>query len=266
MQLYDFIDYRLYLKQVFSGSGRGRGKRGLLAEYLNCQPSFLTQVLMERAHLSLEHALSTCDYLKFDESESQYFMLLVQKAKAGTKKLEEYFEKKLKTIREKRDSIDARIRIQTNLSVEEQMTYYSVWYYSAIHILCSLPSIKTTEDISEYLGLDLLTVKEALHFLKEKGFISQADGGLAIGSRRIHLKKGNPMLPRHHANWRMKAMMALDHEKKDELHYTAVLGISKKDYSLFREKMMNLLSDFEPVITKSPEEIQVVMLLDLFQT
>ncbi len=74
------------------------------------------------------------------------------------------------------------------------------------------------------------------------------------------------MLPRHHANWRMKAMMALDHEKKDELHYTAVLGISKKDYSLFREKMMNLLSDFEPVITKSPEEIQVVMLLDLFQT
>jgi uncharacterized protein (TIGR02147 family) len=266
MQVYDFTDYRLYLKQAYSGSGRGRGKRGLLANYLNCQPSFLTQVFMERAHLSLEHALSTCDYLRFDESESQYFMLLVQKAKAGTKKLEDFFEKELKKIREKRDSIDARIRIQTHLSAEEQMTYYSVWYYSAIHILCSLPNIKTSEDISEYLGLDLLTVKEAMHFLKDKGFVTQSDGDVGIGSRRIHLKKGNSMLPRHHANWRMKAITALDHEKKDELHYTAVLGISKKDYSLFRERMMSLLGELEPVITKSPEEIQVVMLLDLFQT
>lgn len=266
MQIFNFTDYRLYLKEVFSGSGSGRGKRGLLAKQLNCQPSFLTQVFMERAHLSLEHALSTCDYMKFDENETQYFMLMVQQAKAGTKNLEDFFEKELKKIREKRDSIDARIRIQTNLSVEEQMTYYSVWYYCAIHILSSLPSIKTVEDISEYLKLDLLTVKEAMHFLKEKGFVTESDGKLQIGSRRIHLKKGNSMLPRHHANWRMKAIAALDSDKKDELHYTAVLGIAKKDYNLFREKMMNLVAEFEPIITKSPEEVQVVMLLDLFQT
>lgn len=266
MQVFEFNDYRLYLKNAFSGSGAGRGKRGPLAASLNCQPSFLTQVFMERAHLSLEHAISVCDYLKFDESESQYFMLLVQKAKAGSKKLENYFEQKLKKIIQKRNSIDTRIRIQTVLSVEDQMIYYSVWYYSAIHILCSLPNIKTAEDISEYLKLDLILIKEAMRFLEEKGFIKQDKGNYEIGSRRIHLKKGSSMLPRHHANWRMKAIASLDNEKKDELHYTAVLGIAKKDHILFREKMLQLLEEFEPIIEKSPEEVQVVMLIDLFQT
>lgn len=266
MQIFDFNDYRAYLKEHFSGTGAGRGKRLLLAQHLNCQPSFLTQVLGEKAHLSLEHAISVCEYLKLNESESQYFMLLVQKGKAGSKKLSDYFDEKISKIKEKRKSIDRRIGVKTTLSSEDQMTYYSVWYYSAIHILCALPHIKTTEDIANHLKLDLVVVKEALKFLEAKGFVVVEKGQYKIGSSRIHLKKGSAMLPRHHANWRMRAITELDIDKKEDLHYTAVLGISKSDYALFREKMLQLLQEFEPVITQSQDEVQVVMLMDLFQT
>lgn len=265
MQVFDFNDYRVFLKTSFSGTGSGRGKRGKLADFLFCQPSFLTQVLMRKAHLSLEHALKVCDYLHFTDVETQYFMLLVQKDKAGSEKLEIFFHDKILKMLEKRKSVSKRLKIETVLSADEQMIYYSVWYYSAIHIVCALPSIKTAEDIAEHLQLDIMIVKLALSFLEEKGFIKLLNGSYEIGSRRIHLKKGSAMLPRHHANWRMKAISRLDVEKRDDLHYTAVLGISKSDYKLLHEKILQLLEEFEPIVRDTKDEVETIMLLDLFK-
>ena len=264
MQVYDFIDYRKFLQILFSGTGEGRGKRSLLATYLNCQASFLTQVFTEKAHLSLEHAFKVCEYLNLDEHETNYFMLLVQKEKAGNKKLQTFFYQKIKKIKKSRDQIDHRINIKTDLSFEDQMIYYSVWYYAAIHIATSIPEINTAEKISKYLDLNLLTTKNALNFLEEKGFVEFKNGLYKVGARRIHLKKGMPMLPRHHSNWRMKAIASIDQEKENELHYTAILGISKEDALLLKEKLLKLLEEFEPVIAKSKEETSVVLLLDLF--
>jgi uncharacterized protein (TIGR02147 family) len=264
MQLYDYTDYRLYLKTIFSGAGAGRGRRTHLAQYLNCQPSFLSQVFTDRAHLSLEHSLKTCDFLNFDEKESDYFMLLVSKAKSGSKGLEQYYSKKISKIKNEREEISKRIKVETNLDIADQMTYYSVWYYSAIHICVSIPGYDTVEKISDYLGLNYLVVKNALNFLFEKGFVKYSDDKYVIDSKRIHLKDGTPMLPRHHANWRIKAMEAIDQNRADELHYTAILGISKADKLLFKQRLLDLVEEFEPIIVKSKEEVETVLLLDLF--
>ncbi len=265
MQVFDFNDYRNYLGTVFSGSGEGRGKRLKLAEYLNCQASFLTQVFSGKAHLSLEHAIKTSQYLNFNAIENDYFMLLVQKEKSGNKDLEKYFGEKIQHIRNEREQINARIKVQTDLTLEDQMKYYSVWYYCAIHILTSIPGCNLPDVISQKLKLDILIVKDSLEFLVEKGFVKIINSKYVIGSRRIHLKKGSPMLPRHHSNWRMKAIESVDRETADDLHYTAVLGIAKDDMKIFREKLLKLLEEFEPIVTRSAEDSQVVLLLDLFE-
>lgn len=265
MQLFEFKNYRLFLKQQFSPTGTGRGQRGILAEFLNCQASFLTQVMTEKSHLSLEHAIRTCEFLKFDEIESDYFMLLVQKSKSGSQKLEEHFEKKLNLIKEKRRQINTRIGVKTELSVEDQMIYYSVWYYSAIHILTSIPMFSNAESIAKVLNLDLLTIKKALQFLQEKGFVKIHNGKYSIGSRRIHLPQTSAMLPRHHSNWRTQTMVAIDNPKENDLHYTAVLSLSEKDVLVLREKILKLLEEFEPVITESKEETIAILLFDLFK-
>lgn len=265
MQIFEFTDYRQFLNIIFSGSGPGRGKRLKLAEYLNCQPSFLTQIFSEKAHLSLEHAIKTTTFLNFNNLEKEYFMLLVQKAKSGTLDLENYFDIKIKTIHLTRNQINSRIQVQTNLSIEDQMKYYSVWYYSAIHILSSIPGFQNSNAIAQKLKCDELIVKDALDFLVEKGFLKKMNHQFEIGSTRIHLKKGSTMLPRHHANWRMKAIESVDSEKESDLHYTAVLGIAKSDMSVFREKLLKMLEEFEGIITHSKEESEVVLLFDLFE-
>lgn len=191
-------------------------------------------------------------------------MLLVQKGKAGSVALERFFDEEISQIKKNREEIKERIKIKTELSAEDQMIYYSVWYYSAIHVMCALPGLNTLDAISQRLKLDIAVVKNALQFLEERGFVMKNGASYQIGSTRIHLPKGSAMLPRHHSNWRMKASESVDQEKANDLHYSAVLGISKRDAKIFKEKLLKLLEEFEPLVRDSKEEIPVVLLLDLF--
>jgi predicted transcriptional regulator len=193
-------------------------------------------------------------------------MLLVQKDKAGEYALSQYFQGKLLKIRQQRSKINQRIKVHTTLSVEDQMTYYSTWYYAAIHILVSVPGYQTVDAIASRLKLNARTVTSALSFLVVRGFVLEDQNTFSIGKTRMHLDKTNRMLPRHHSNWRMRALDSVDNDKVDDLHYTSVLGISKKDMKRFKEELLNLLEKFEPVIQESIQDTQVIFLLDLFET
>ena len=48
--LYQFHDYRTYLRQEFSAQGVNRGRRAKLAGFLSCQTSYISQVLTDRTH------------------------------------------------------------------------------------------------------------------------------------------------------------------------------------------------------------------------
>ena len=263
--VYSFKDYRSYLRQEFSGKGEGRGRRGQLAQKIGCQTSFLSQVLTDRAHLSLEHAIKTSAFLSHDRGEKTFFMLLVQFGKAGSKDLEDFFENEIVKIRKSRESIKERINVKTELSSEDQMKYYSSWYYSAVHILSALPEFNSIENMVRKLKLDIGTVKNAAEFLEARGFISKKGQRFSIGSTRIHLPNGAAMLPRHHSNWRIKAIEAADNVQDGDLHYSAILGISKRDQRKFKERLLQIIQEFEPVISSSKEEIPLVFLVDLFE-
>jgi uncharacterized protein (TIGR02147 family) len=264
IDLYQFRDYRKYLRLEFAGTGPLRGRRTQLAKHLRCQTSFLSQVFTDRAHLSLEHAVPTSEFLNHTPSETKFFMALVQKARAGSKSLEHYFDEEIALLLSHHDQIQSRIPTERELGPEAQMTYYSTWYFSAIHVLCALPKWQTAQEIAVHLKLEIQLVKEVLLFLEKNGFVVKKAGSYQIGATRLHLPKGSPMLPRHHSNWRMKAIDSVDQEKPQDLHYSAVLGISKKDQAIFREKILSLIEEFEPIVRSSKEEIPVILLFDLF--
>lgn len=265
MDLYKFDNYREYLKEKFSGKGKSRGTRSPLVEFLGCQLSFFNQVLTFRSHLSLEHAYKTSEYLGFDTDEQEYFLTLVQKDKSGSVSLENYFKNKIITIKKERELISKRVKVTTSLTIKDQMKYYSKWYFSAIHILSALPSFNYPEEISAHLKIDLMVTKKALSFLIKSGFVISTEKGLNIGATRIHLNLDSDMLPRHHSNWRIKAIEAVDNQGKNSLHYSSILGISQKDIIIIKEKILILIQEIEPIIQDSAEESPVVFLCDFFE-
>ncbi|MGZ3686720.1 MAG: TIGR02147 family protein [Bdellovibrionota bacterium] len=263
LSIFDYQHYQAYLSALFS-QPNSRGRRSELAAFLRCQSSFVSQVFTKRAHFSLEHSVRISDFLKHSPEERRYFMLLVQKDKAGSKELEVFYQEQVDEARAARQIVRDRIQVKAELETEDQMTYYSTWWYAAIHVLVAMPGTQTPQQIAEHLKLPMDLIKKALRFLTDRGLIAEKAGRYSIGKARIHLGQGSPLLPRHHANWRMRAIQEVDMALKGSLHYSGVIGVSRSDAERIKSRLLDILQETESVIQKSKEEKAYVMLIDFF--
>lgn len=264
MTLFDFDHYQDYLKATFNRKSEGWGKRSALAQFLNCQTSFISQVLAKRVHMSLEHAIKVSEFLGHNLEEQRFFMLLVQRDRSGSNLLEQFYTDQIEKIKEKRQLIKEQIKVNKEISASDQAIYYSSWWYSAIHILAALPSFNDVKSISRYLNLPEKIVKNVVDFLIGCSLIQEKEGNLEIGMGRIHLGSKSPLVSRHHLNWRQKANQVIEQMDKKNLHYSAIVGISKQDAIKIKSLILELLEKSEKIISESGEEAPYALLMDFF--
>jgi plasmid maintenance system antidote protein VapI len=68
-----------------------RGVRSKLAQSLQCQTSHISQVLSGRSEFTLEQAEQVSTYIGHSKEETEYFLLLVQVARSGTRALQKIY-------------------------------------------------------------------------------------------------------------------------------------------------------------------------------
>jgi len=101
--LFEYDDYKAYLKHFLAGNkDQGYGSRTKLAKQLNCNVAYVSQVLNKYANFSLEQGERINRFFGHGKQESQFFLLLIQKAKAGTRDLVERIDEQISEIRERR--------------------------------------------------------------------------------------------------------------------------------------------------------------------
>lgn len=266
LELSDFSDYRLYLKAAFDSKTMPRGSKSRLAESLGCQSSFLSQVVTERAHLTLEHAIKVTEYLNLSKDESDYFMISVQKSKAGSVQLQDYFQVQLEAILQHRELVSEKIKVKDRLSKHDQAQYYSAWWYAAIHISSSLPTINKESDFCDLLDLEIAKVTETLSFLMKLGLVNQVKGKYQIGRNRVHLGQNSSLISTHHKNWRYKTAANLDNMKQSDLHFSGVIALSAKDANKIKKLALKLIKESEQILADSPEEVLRIFNIDFFET
>ncbi len=162
-----FKNYKYYLKKILTTTGAVRGSRLKLSRFLNCQSGFVSQVLNGSAHFSLEHSIKISEFLSHTSTERKFFMLLVQKAKADSKDLKNFYSTEISAILDNRAQITDRLELKQNLKEEQSNIYYSQWYYSAIHVLVSISDYESIEKICERLLIKKSILLKALKFLEE---------------------------------------------------------------------------------------------------
>jgi uncharacterized protein (TIGR02147 family) len=263
--IYDCKNYQDYLGYALPTTGEERGIRSRLALYLDCRVSHLTQVIQKQNHLSYEMAYKIAEFLKLSEDETHFFLLLVSKSRSGNVKLEKYYHKQIDEILKTRSKIKERLQISDELTKDQVMHYYSSWYFSAIHILCSLPDVNTIHDLQKRLRLDYEQLNEAVEFLIDAGILQNTKEGLNTTNRRIHLDAKSKMISKHHTNWRVKAIDELSLPKEESLHFSSVYSFSKEDFIKIREIILKTLSASESLIKDSPEEMVATLCVDFFQ-
>jgi uncharacterized protein (TIGR02147 family) len=213
----------------------------------------------------MEQAADASAFFNLDTDEEDYFFLLVQLGKAGTKKLKDIYLKKIKMIREKRTIFSNRIGEKLDLDEKTQAQYYSRWYYAAIHMLVTIPEYRTKKDISNYLGLRMDVINEVITFLMTSGLIEQTSKGFITGKSRVFLKGDSPLVVLHHQNWRMRAIDSFSNLSKENVHFSSVYTLSKEDYIKIKEKILNDIQEIRKIVKPSKEEELCVLNIDFFQ-
>jgi len=262
--IFFYKNYKLYLIAQFP-TGQRTGRRLGLARALNCQTSLVSKVLNSSSHFTLEQARQICDFLNLTTEETHYLLLLVQEAKAGTQSLKEYFREQISIVQKRRLSFKHRLNERSKeISKKAHLKYYDSWIYSAIHITISIPRLQTIQEIADYLGASPVIVAEVLLFLEEQGLAIRKGDRFVIGPNHVHLSKDSPMISRHHTNWRLKALQAINHFEKDDLHYSGVISLSERDVRKIKEQFIQAIKTNLDLCSGSKEEVIYCMSADFF--
>lgn len=256
--VFEFRSYKGFLTLITGGKQTRRGMKAKLAQAAGCQPTYISQVLHGQAHLSLEQAERLARHLKFTPEETQYFMLLVHRDRAGTEDLKKFYLNQMQQILERRLNVVNRLGEKNSLSEEQRGIFYSSWHYLAVLIGLTIPKLRTREALASYFQISLKRIDTILEFLYQTGLAKKEGNKIQVNTTEIRLGKDSPHIFRHHTHWRQQAIESFEREGISDLHYSAVVSLSKEDVLRLKDRMLeNIKSDVEMIKISQEEEIYV---------
>src|SRR5262249_29509854 len=151
-------------------------------------------------------AIDLAGFLELPSLETDFFMALVERSRAGNARLRAFAERKIENLRQKSKTMIGRIPPKAVVNEKVKATFYSEWYYSAVRLVCALPGLQTVPEIAAHLGLPLNRTKQVMDFLVHSGLCVQEKNGYKMGPSSTHIGSDDPLVFRHHQNWRQAAM------------------------------------------------------------
>jgi len=266
ISIFEFYDYKVYINTRLQFlPGKGYGFKAQIARAAGCNSAYVTQVLNKNAHFSLEQAEALNSLLSHDRDEAEYFLSIVQYARANSKALRDRFKIQIERIKQARLSYKVRLDIRHELSEPDQVRYYSSWYFAAIHMATTIPELQSELKIAEALGLSKERVTEVLEFLISAGLVKRESNRLRPGISRIFLGRDAMMTNRHHVNWRAKAIETLDHGNSESFHLSTVLSLASEDLVAFKEQLNKGVEKARTLARASKEEELHCLNVDFFR-
>lgn len=250
-----FSNYRSFIREYLARRApRGRGEIVKLASFMSVHPTFVSQVLAGTKEFNMEQSFAVANFLELTIIERKYFLLLVQKDRAGSKELKDYFKAELEEIKSSLLMVSKRLKEHRSLSDEDRAIFYSSWLYAGVRLYCSVGHGKNLEEICAYFRIGRKKTLGILEFLSSKELIIEERGRFKLGTQHTHLPSDSPFIIRHHMNWRTKALQGHENISPEELAFTAPMSISKKDFEKIREKILICIKESIEVAKSSEAE------------
>jgi len=255
---------RIYESKSFSGflnkylktlPNKGRGTLRSISIATGIHSTTLSQAVKGGRPFSLEQVVNICQYLGLSELETKYALLLSQEERAGTEVLRKIFATELKVLKQQASELVHNVKRDKVLPEEEKALFYSNWFYSAIAVLSSIPSLSSANALSSRLGLSKQKTNQVIGFLVNAGLCTDKGGKIEPGTYSTHLEAGSPFISRHHSNWRIKAIEKhpnLDNET--EMAYSSPMSLSKQDADKIRSMIVDFVKKVNQIREPSASE------------
>ena len=266
MNLFEYTDYKKYVnKWVLSKPKAGRGLYRQISMACSMSTVLVSQVFKGERELTLDQAHLLTDFMALTEDEARYFMLLVQKIRAGSVNYKNFLSTQIKELQENNKKLSQRIKKQVELDDRARSIFYSDWIYSAIRLLSSIDGYQDIDSIAKKLGLQRERTKLAVDFLIQTGLCKLEDGEIRMGVQRTFLEADSPLIKARQISWRVKGFESMDQKQKNSLYFTAPVSIAKKDVPQVRKILVDTIEKISYVVEESPEEDLACLNIDWFQ-
>jgi uncharacterized protein (TIGR02147 family) len=138
MNIFDFDNYKDYFEEWLRLQPQeGHGQLRKVADFIRVSAVVLSQVFRGDRDLTMEQAVGIAKYLGLNDDERDYFLLLVQKARAGTKEYSDIISKQIRAAQLRASELKNRIK-HSKFDEKDRGTFYSHWYYSAARLCASI--------------------------------------------------------------------------------------------------------------------------------
>jgi uncharacterized protein (TIGR02147 family) len=263
--IYNYHDYKDYLKAMIEVAEPKHGYISQLAVAAQCQRSYLSQVINSHVQLTPDHGLGLCRFFRLTEKETDYFLLLLEHARAGSLQLRERVQSKIDKLRKESINLSKRVGAQTIEEGQILGRYYSSWHWMAIHIISSIPEYQDVKSIARSLSIPEELVKNTLEKLMQMGCVEKKKDKWHHKGADMHLTNDSPSVNLHHNNWRQRSLLDSAMLNEESVHYTSVFSMSEHDYTLLRDMILKWIDDSRKVISPSNPEKLVCLCLDFFK-
>ena len=265
MQVFAFENYRKFIQAKLEASTYlGRGELGKIANHLEVNNSYLTQVLNGDKNFSPEQGFLLANYFQMNELETRYFNALITLDRATKTVYKKFLLSELEKMRQEANGARGIPPIDQPLDVGSQATFYSSWIYSAVQLWTGVEAFETAEALQEKLKLDKKTVKEILDFLVLTGLCTTDGTRFKVGKRRTHLSEDSSFLKRHHMNWRLQGFDRMENKNPSNYFYTAPMRVDKKTAAKIELKIRDFMREVNSMISAAGDETVACLNIDWF--
>ncbi len=206
VSIFDFFDYREYLTSWVKSHGlKAHGLKTKMAVQVGISSTLMSLIFKGEKSLMPEQAIILCEYLGLNELETDFFMLLVDKDRAGTQILRNRIQKSLNKILTQAKQVSSRVKKDAELSEEKKAIFYSSWIFSAIRNLTAIDGFQNPQTIAEKLQLPIKRVTDCLDFLVENALCIKNKDGFSYGPAVTFIPRDSYFVNQHHRNWREKS-------------------------------------------------------------
>lgn len=259
-------DYKELIRTFLGANKKTRGYQAQLAQAAGCGPSFLSQALNTHIHLTADQVAGMAHFWNLSPDETEYLLCLVHLARTNAPSYKRFLENRLQTLREKYANISERVKSENIGTNEEALIYYSAWFWSAIHVITSIPRFQTVKTIAQRLAMSEEQVAETLQRLHELGMVVRKGERWQAQNKSYHLGKQSPLIGIHHTNWRQRALASAQNiAKSDSLHYSVVHSLSLEDFEKLKSMLLEFIERSKKIVEASPEQELISVCLDCFR-
>lgn len=254
MSLFTVKDYRSFISEKISENKAIRGYQTRLSEAAGVHSSYISRVINSHIHLTTDQAANLAEFWRLDPEETDYFIDLVLLERSSSATLKTRIQQRLGVIHHNRQQLARRFSHARPMDERNADIYFSAWYFSAIHILITIPQYRTVRAIAKRLRLSEALVNEALEILSSIGLARYSQSQWIALQNDIHLAQQKMFSRIQHNHWRQKTSLKLQEGDPEALHYSGIHSMSISDAHKLKALLIQFLDESRKTIAASPEQ------------